>query len=189
MMMAMAAASSLLTAGTAAVATVGSGVAAAGSALGLSGAATAGVSSALKVAQGVGTAFQAFSQFSGARADAAQLDRRAADERSFASDEGTAALRQVTEINKQFLNVAGQQRAAFAANGIDLGSGSVRAARGAALDEANRQIDQTVTNNDINQRRRQLRARGFNKAAKQKRKSGLFGAAGSLAIGAAGVLS
>jgi len=152
---------------------ISSGVGAIGSA---AGSITGGGISALDAARGGVTALQAYSTFSAGRADANQLEQRALDEKMMASNEFVASRNRQTEIGRQFLDVSGQQKVAFAANGIDLGSGSVQQARRISLEESNRQANDEKNQSATNDRVRLLRARALRKRAKKTRKAGIFGA-------------
>ena len=159
---------------TKAVATVGAGVSAVGGAVSAAGGAVAAGGKALSIARGAVTGLQAFSQFSAARAERNQLHRQALNEEFLGRQEAIEARNRVTSLNKEFLDTVGQQRIAFAANGIDLGSGSVRAARRNAADEADRQIGDVRSNSEIRQRQRTLRARSFRRDAKRAGRQGVF---------------
>jgi len=169
----------------AAASSVGGAVATAAGAAGA--AATAG-GTALTVAKGAATAFTAFSSFAAGRADGYQLEQRAQEERLLGQAEYTEARQKVTSLNREFLNIAGQQRLSFAANGVDLGSGSVAASRRQSLRETDRQINNQLDNAGIRKRQRDMRAKGYSRAAGQKRKSGLFGAIGKVGEFAIGEL-
>lgn len=147
-------------------------------AAGTVGGVAASAGTALKVAAGATTALQAYSQFGAARADARLMAQRAEDERLMGVEEGVAARNQVTEINRRFVEVAGAQRVAFAQNGFSIGSGSSRAARRQSLEETSRQTRSILDQDRVRQRQRSLRAQGFMKSARDRRKSALFGVGG-----------
>jgi len=160
----------------------GSGGASAG------GAAASGAAAAvppLAIAQAANSAFSAFAEYGSKRQSSYQLEQAAQEERLLASAEGSAALRRVTTLKHEFLDVAGQQRVAFAANGIDLGSGSVKSARAQSVKETDRQINDQLNANDLQQIQRRSRAKQFKKQARDARRAGFFGLAKNVGLGPA----
>jgi len=117
-------------------------------------------------------------EFAGARQKASAIDQEARDEAMAGRQEYITANERVNAIDADYNRLVGDQLAAASAMGIDVGSGSVVAARDVARDEADRERRIIRNSADTNARLRKIRSLNLRAAAKNTR----FGAAVTLAL-------
>jgi hypothetical protein len=111
----------------------------------------------------------ALSDYAGARQKASAMDQEARDERMAGRQEFIQASEKVNAIDADFNALVGQQLAAASGMGIDVGSGSVVAARDAAREDADRERRIIRTSAETNAALRRLRAINLNTSAKAAR--------------------
>lgn len=115
-------------------------------------------------------------EYASIRQKASAMDQEARDETLAARQEYVTAAEQVNAIDAQFNALVSEQRAAAAEMGIDVGSGSVTAARNEARDSAERERKILRNSADMNAAQRRLRAVRLRDAAKGARFGGLVSA-------------
>lgn len=108
-------------------------------------------------------------EFAEGRQKAAALDQEARSEMLSSRQEYIVADQRVNEIDAEYTRLVGEQLATAGAYGIDIGSGSVVAAREAVRDEADgerRRIRQSADTNAKLRRARSILLRGQAKTAR-----------------------
>lgn len=118
------------------------------------------------------------SEWAAARQKAGAMDQEARDERMAGRQEFIQASQKVNAIDAEYNSLVGNQLAAASAMGIDVGSGSVVAAREQAWSEAERERRIIRSSADLNAAMRRLRAANLNASAKASR----FGATVKLGL-------
>lgn len=118
-------------------------------------------------------------EFAETRAQAGAMDQEARDERLAARQEYVVAAQRVSAIDASYNALVGQQMSAAVEMGLDVGSGSVVAARDEARDAAERERRVLRNSADLNAAQRRLRAQNLREAAKNAR----IGGAAKLAFG------
>lgn len=125
------------------------------------------------------------SEWAGARQKAAAMDQEARDERMAGRQDFIQAEQRVNAIDAEFNDLVGEQLAAASGMGIDVGSGSVVAARNRARDDADRERRIIRSSADLSAAMRRLRAANLNASAK----AGRFGATLKLGLDVASVFA
>lgn len=140
------------------------------------GAAAASVSgsTALSVLQGGLTVVGVLGGLASAGATASQLEDEAAYERLRAGDAQIEGEREAARLNRELLATVSNQTVAYAAGGVDLGSGSVQAARRRASKDAEREL--AVAENDALRASlaHQHNARTLSRRARSVRRGSVF---------------
>lgn len=108
-------------------------------------------------------------EFAGARQEAASMDQSARDEQMAGRQEFIQASERVTAIDDEYNRLVGEQLVTASAMGIDVGSGSVVAARDAARDDADRERRIIRNSAETNARLRFARSTNLRQAAKNAR--------------------
>lgn len=166
---------------------IGSAVAGAGSAV--AGAAAAGGGTLLSTLRVGTSAISALSGFAQSNAAAQAQDDEAKNELFNVRQEFITAQQKANEIQDAFNDTIGDQLAAAASYGIDVGSGSVRAAQTAARTKADTQLQIVRNGADMNAALRRARAGALYKQASTTRIAGVVSAATGLAGDLAGIAS
>lgn len=109
------------------------------------------------------------SEYAGQRQQAAAMDQEARDEQMAGRQEFIQASERVTQIDEAYNQLVGDQMVTAAAMGIDVGSGSVIAAREAAESEADRERRIIRNSAETNARVRFARSLAQREAAKNAR--------------------
>lgn len=109
------------------------------------------------------------SEYAGQRQQAAAMDQEARDERMAGRQEFIQASERVTQIDEAYNQLVGDQMVTAAAMGIDVGSGSVVAAREAAESDADRERRIIRNSAETNARVRFARSLAQREAAKNAR--------------------
>lgn len=110
------------------------------SAAAAAGSAVATGSTALTVLQGGLTLAGALGSIAAGGAQANQLAGEAAQERIAARDAEIRGQEESARLKRELLDTVSKQSVAYAASGVDLGSGSVRRARRLASEDAEREL-------------------------------------------------
>lgn len=121
-----------------------------------------------RISRGV-SVLGSLSEFAGAFQQASALDQEARDEAMAGRQEFVTATERVNAIDADYNRLVGDQLAAASGVGIDVGSGSVVAAREAAGDDANRERRIIRNTADMNGALRKLRSIRSRDAAKNTR--------------------
>lgn len=129
------------------------------------------------------SALSSIFEYAGGMQRASAIDQEARDEAMDGRQEYIVANEKVNAIDADYNRLVGEQLAAASAMGIDVGSGSVVAARDAARDDADRERRIIRNSADANARLRKVRALNLRGAAKNAR----LGAALTLGVDIAGV--
>lgn len=108
-------------------------------------------------------------EYAGARQQAASLDQDGRDEAMAGRQEYIQSAEQVSEIDRRFNTLMGEQMVAAAANGVDVGSASVVEARRTAQADADRQRNIIRNQADTNAKVRRVRSLAYREAAKNAR--------------------
>jgi len=108
-------------------------------------------------------------EFAGGLQKAKAIKQEAWGERLASRQEYVVANERVNAIDAEFNRLAGDQLAAASAMGIDVGSGSVVAAREAARDEADRERRIIRNSAEANAAQRRLRAVSLKNAARNQK--------------------
>lgn len=108
-------------------------------------------------------------EYAGARQQAASLDQSARDEEIAGRQEFIQASEQVSEIDRRFNQLIGEQMTTAAAYGVDVGSASVIEARRTAQGDADRQRTLIRNQADANAKMRRVRSLALREGAKNAR--------------------
>lgn len=140
-----------------------------------SGGSGAGMNS-LQMLRGGTSALSALSTFGQASNSAAQMRQAAYTERLSASDEYTQANQTANNLMRQYQRVTGAQQSTAAAEGVDIGSGSVQAQQQYAQGQMDRQVQVVRGTANMNAQLRLARAAALTSAANS---TGILGALGA----------
>lgn len=138
--------------------------------------AAAGTAGVLQAAKFGTTAISAISGYAMSQRQADAYRQEAETERLAASQDFLKAFQTSNGINQDLAGVTGAQDAAASAMGVDIASGSVRAARAYAQAQADRQLSVVRTDAATSAAQRRLRAAQLDAAAAAQGRAGLFGA-------------
>lgn len=138
---------------------------------------TAGAaSSGLSLLSGIGTAFAAISQIGAGISRSNELKAQAAQQEFAAKDEYIAGKETSAALKLELAKTIGNQRVAFAAGGVDLGSVSVDVAKRQASSDAEKEL--AIGSNEALSRNlaRRRAARNLRSQASGAITQGVFGA-------------
>lgn len=132
------------------------------------------------------SALSSLMEYAGARQRAGAMDQEARDERLAARQEYVTAAERVNAIDAEFNGLVTAQQRAAADMGLDVGSGSVVAARNETRDAADRERRIIRNSADLNAAQRRLRSLTLRNAAKNARLGAGVAFVASLATAATG---
>lgn len=132
------------------------------------------------------SALASLMEYAGVRQRASAMDQEARDEQLAARQEYVTAAEKVNAIDAEFNALVGGGMRAAADMGLDVGSGSVVAARDEVRDAAQRERRIIRNSAELNAAQRRLRSLTLRNAAKNARIGGAIGLATSLGATAVG---
>lgn len=131
-------------------------------------------STALGVMKGVATAGSLLAGLGASNAQAQAYKDQAAQAQIQKTSEQAQGVQRTTAMKKELLRVVGENDVAFAAAGIDVGSGMAAEAESDAVDDASREISIDRATTDARMSMLDAQSRAYRRMAKSTRSGGLL---------------